>query len=160
MSEKTPKYNITIHAGTDYQIDLSLVADDDSEITDYGALIYMDVLYDGTGSEIDADNEIYMPSGTDWSVVAETLIYNGSEEIIVGNWHVEAQLREYPEASDYFDFNVWMDQEGYHLAIPNDITMQIPFSQGVYDVFVENTETGIRSKLLYGDAQIVRRITR
>ena len=58
MSDRVPQYNITIHAGTDYQIDLSLVADDDTEITDYGALIFNEILTDGTGSEVDADNEL------------------------------------------------------------------------------------------------------
>lgn len=160
MSDRVPQYNITIHAGTDYQIDLSLVADDDTEITDYGALIFNEILTDGTGSEVDADNELYLPAEEDWTIIGDTLVYIGAEEIIVGGWRIEAQLREFPESDDYFDFDVWMDQDGYHLVMANDITRLIPFTQGVYDVFVENVETGVRSKLLYGNANIIRRTTR
>lgn len=160
MSDRVPQYNITIHAGTDYQIDLSLVADDDTEITDYGALIFNEILNDGTGSEVDAENEMYLPSEEDWEVIGDTLIYIGTEEIIVGGWRIEAQLREFSESNDSFDFDYWMDEDGYHLTMTNDITREIPFTKGVYDVFVINVETGIRSKLLFGDANIIRRTTR
>lgn len=160
MSDRVPQYNITIHAGTDYQIDLSLVADDDTEITDYGAYIFDEVLNDGTGSEVDEDNEMYLPSEEDWTAIGDTLIYIGSEEIIIGGWRIEAQLREYPESSDHFDFGNWMDQDGYHLTLSHNETKDIPFTQGVYDVFIENVETGIRSKLLYGNANIIRRTAR
>ena len=159
MSDRVPQYNITIHAGTDYQIDLSLVADDDTELTDYGALIFNEILNDGTGSEVDADNEMYLPS-EDWGLIGDTLIYIGAEEIIVGGWHIEAKLREFPESNESFDFDYWMDEDGYHLTMANDITREIPFTKGVFDVFVENVETGVRSKLLFGDANIVRRTTR
>ena len=159
MIDETPRYNITIFAGTDYQMDLSIIADDDTELSNYGALIFNEILNDGTGSEIDADNELYLPS-EDWIISGDTLIYIGSEEIIVGNWHLEAQLREYAEAVDYYDFDIWVDADGYHMTIGHDITDLIPFTHGVYDVFITNIETGVKSKLLYGEARIMRRTTR
>lgn len=156
---KVPRYNITIHTGTDYQIDLSLVADDDTELSNYGALIYDEILRDGSGSVMDTDNE-RLDCSDDWDISDEVMIYTGSGEIIVGSWELEAQLREFEEASDHFDFDISVDTDGYKLTMSNELTQLIPWSQGVYDVFITNVETGVRSKLLMGDAKIVRRTTR
>ena len=155
MDELT--YNITIHAGADYQIDLAIVADDDTELNNYGALIFDEILRDGTGSSIDDDTYVL---SDDWIISDETIIYIGSEEIIVGNWVLEAQLREYPEAPDHFDFDISVDTDGYKLSLSHELTEKIPYTKGVYDVFVTNVETGVRSKLLRGEATIIRRATR
>ena len=150
-------YNITVHAGSDYQIDLSIIADDETELTDYGALIFDEILRDGSGSTINGDT---YELSDDWIISDDMLIYQGSGQIIVGNWLLSAQLREYPEATDYFDFDVSVDTDGYKLSLSHEQTEKIPFSQGCYDVFVTDVSTGIRSKLISGKAYITRRVTR
>ena len=157
MNEEIPRYNITIHTGTDYQIDLSIIADDDTELTNYGALIYDEILRDGTGSTVSSE---ILNCSDDWDITDEVMFLLDDGQIIVGSWVLEAQLREYPEAHDHFDFDISVDTDGYKLALSHEITERIPWTQGVYDVFITNADTGVKSKLLYGNAKIIRRSTR
>ncbi len=143
-------HDITIKAGADYQIDFKFVADDDSEIGQYGILIWGETLYLDDNSSVsleiwDADIDV-------WSVTGE---------VIAGttNWDLKGQLREFPEAFDYFDFEFSMDADGIHMMMAKEVTELITYIRGHYDVFITDAD-GIRTKLIQGVARIIPQVTR
>ena len=91
---KVPQYNIQIHPGADYKMDLQFLADDEGEITDYSVMVVNGILYDGSGCTYD-DGVMYCTSR--WSEANNTAYYSSE----IGS--LKAQLREYPEGLDCFD---------------------------------------------------------
>lgn len=73
---------------------------------------------------------------------------------------IEAHLREYSEASDYFAFTAVHNNGGGRitLTMPHEDTAEIGYTSGVYDVYV--TQNGTRTKRLYGDVTIVPEVTK
>ena len=147
---KVPQYNIQIYPGADYRLDLQFLADDEGEITDYSVMVVNGILYDGSGCT--ASNHVWYCTDK-WSE-ADHIAYYSSE---IGS--LKAQLREYPEAIDYFDFEISVDKDGYHLVLNHDVTEKIAWSYGVYDVFLIDSD-GNRTKILTGDAEIITGGTR
>lgn len=74
---------------------------------------------------------------------------------------VEAQLREYPEAVDSYDFVCSHNGAGGRITItlPQEITSQISFSYGTYDVFVNLPEGG-RKRPLHGEVTVQDYVTK
>jgi len=74
---------------------------------------------------------------------------------------VEAQLREYPEASDGFEFYTQHNGAGgkITLTMTKEITAEIPFSRGYYDVHVTLAD-GTRKRPLYGEVKITPNVTK
>ena len=74
---------------------------------------------------------------------------------------VEAQLREYPEASDGFDFYTQHNGVGgkITLTMTKEITAEIPYSRGYYDVHVTLAD-GTRKRPLYGEVKIDPNVTK
>ena len=143
-------HDITIKAGADYQIDFRFVADDDSDIGNYGILIWGETLF--LDDESSVENETWNVDVSVWSV---------DGEVIEGrsNWNLLAQLREFPEAFDYFEFQFDLDADGIHMRMPKEITELITYIRGVYDVFIVDAD-GIRTKLIQGAAKIIPQVTR
>jgi len=73
---------------------------------------------------------------------------------------ITAQLREFPEAHDYFEFTTTHNGSGGQIlmVMPHERTEKIPFTQGVYDVFAEDGNNTIE-KYMYGDVVIVPSVT-
>lgn len=74
---------------------------------------------------------------------------------------VEAQLRQYESAVDYFQFVCTHNNQGGAITItlPKEATSLISYSSGYYDVFV-TLASGTRSRVIYGDAKIEANITK
>lgn len=105
-------YNITIHPGEDYQMDI-VYADDD-------------------GTPVD-----------------------------MSGWGITAQLREFPEASDYIDFACQAESEKMTIAMSNQLTRSISYTFGYYDIFITSPAPEyVKTRLIGGKALIVPRITR
>ena len=143
-------HDITIKAGADYQIDFRFIADDDTEAGYYGILIWGETLYLDDQSTITGDT---------WD--ADTGVWSVDGEVIEGtsNWNMTAQLREFPEAFDYFDFEFELDADGIHMMMPKEITEKITYIRGCYDVFITGAD-GVRTKLIQGTARIIPQVTR
>ena len=143
-------HDITIKAGADYQIDFRFLADDDSEIGHYGILIWGEILFLDDASTI---------SGDTW--IADTDVWDVDGEVIEGesNWNLTAQLREFPESFEYFDFDFDLDADGIHMRMPKEVTELITYIRGSYDVFITDS-SGLRTKLIMGTARIIPQVTR
>lgn len=150
-NEHTANFDITMKQGADYMMQIVFQADDDSEVTDYGVMVQ--------------GERIYIADGTDWE--EETLycaeqwgIEVPAERIFVtGRWKIAAQLREFAEDADCFEFQVGMTGDGFFLAMDHETTEKITYGHGVYDVFLIKDD-GNRTKLLMGQANILREVTR
>ena len=128
---EVPNFDINIKAGADYRLTLQFEADDDEEITNYGTTIY-------NGSIFLTDNSVML---------------------LDSKWNIEAQLRVFEESADSFTFGVEASVDGFALVLPKEVTEQIHFARGAYDVFITDIE-GLRDKLLQGKAIITRNVTR
>ena len=146
----TPNYDITIKSGADYQIDFRFASDDDSEIAQYGILIWGEILFLDDLSTI--VSEVWNADEDIWSVDGEAVC--GST-----NWVPEAQLREFPEAFEHFDFQFSIDADGIHMTMPASETKKITYARGFYDVFITDS-SGWRMKLIEGNARIIQQVTR
>ena len=74
---------------------------------------------------------------------------------------VAAQLRQFAEATDSFDFTVSHNGSGGRVKIgmPHEMTVKIPYSSGVWDVFITFPD-GTVVNPIYGDVYIQPRATR
>lgn len=74
---------------------------------------------------------------------------------------VSAQLREYAEAVDYFDFTATNNGAGgkVTLTMPFEDTAQIGYTSGVYDVFVTFPDSSVE-KYMMGDVTIDPNVTK
>lgn len=153
QGEHVPRFDITMKQGADYKLTIQFEADDESEIADYGVMIQNENLYIVDGSVMDEEEETLICSDG-WGIVEE-------EERIytTGKWKIESHLRAFAEAADYFEFTVGMTGDGFFLSMPHSETKMIPYSRGVYDVFLIE-EDGTRTKILMGQARIIREVTR
>ena len=151
---EVPQFDITIKAGADYKLTLQFEADDDSEITNYGTTIYNGTVFLTDNSVIDTEEHAWYPDADEWTIdlTHHALVTNSK-------WQIEAQLREFAEAESCFDFGVEAGNDGFALVLPREITEQIHYARGCYDVFITDTE-GLRDKLLEGTAKIIRNVTR
>lgn len=151
-------YDITIHAGADYQMDLLFEEDDGTPIYLYDLDVDVagGILFDNSGSTI-VDEEMICPVG--WSVEEETLIANASRHYAEGLWEAEAQLRSFPDHFDAFPFGCVVDAEGIHLKMSRSVTAELKFARGAYDVFVLTPE-GKRVKLIQGMVRVIPDVTR
>ena len=98
-------------------------------------------------------------SGADYQLDL-TLREDDDTIIDLSNLTLDAQLREFPEAHDYFDFTVSKDNNVFTLSLDKETTQNLPYTQGVYDIFITNTTTEIRSPLLSGKAIIISQVSR
>ena len=74
---------------------------------------------------------------------------------------VEAQLREYAEASDYLEFTATHNGAGGRVSIymAHEDTAAIPYSAGVYDVYITDADNN-REKYLMGEVTVTPSITK
>ena len=152
-------YDITIHAGADYQLDLLFEEDDGTPIYLYDLDVDVadGILFDNSGSTV-SDEELSCVIG--WSVEeGETLVANASRHYTEGDWNAEAQLRAFPEHRDAGTFVCIVDAEGFHLKMSRTVTAELKFARGAYDVFVLTPE-GRRMKLIQGMVRIIPDVTR
>jgi len=103
---------------------------------------------------------ILIESGSDFALPFTWKDDNG-EPYNLTNAIVTANLREYAEAYDYFEFTCTHNGTGGRITItlPHETTSQIPFTYGVYDVKVELPDGTIKYPLS-GDARIRAGITK
>lgn len=73
---------------------------------------------------------------------------------------VTAQLREFPESLDHFDFSCSHNGQGGQVVIGMSwrVTAKIPYTRGVYDVFVD-FPNDTRKKYLKGKVEIYHNVT-
>ena len=73
---------------------------------------------------------------------------------------VSAQLREFPESRDCFDFVCNHNGEGgrIEISMPWHTTRKIPYTKGVYDVFI-TFPNNTRLKVLKGKVDIIPNVT-
>lgn len=92
---------------------------------------------------------------------ADFQITEDDESIVhdMTGWGIEAQLREFPEATDYFDFTCTADENGFHISMDHTETAKIGYTLGCYDVFITDPY-GNKTKLIKGKAYIAPRATR
>lgn len=102
--------------------------------------------------------DIMIHAGADYTIDFETF-EDDDTSINVEDFSVVAQLREYPEAPDKIEFTCDADETGFHLSLSNSDTAKIPYTQGYYDMFVQNG-TSLRSKFAQGKAYIIPGVTR
>lgn len=153
QGEHVPRYDITMKQGADYLLTIQFQPDDDSEIEDYGVMIQGEILYVVDGSDYE-DSDENMLCSEHWDIdVPDERIF------VTGKWNIEAHLREFAEAADHFAFTVSMAGDGFSLSMPHETTKLITYSRGVYDVFL-NENDGTRTKILMGQARILREVTR
>ena len=74
---------------------------------------------------------------------------------------VEAQLRQYESAVDYFQFVATHNDTGgtVTMTLPKEVTNLVSYSSGYYDVFV-TLSGGSRSRVLHGDVDVKANITK
>lgn len=103
---------------------------------------------------------IKIECGTDFVLPFVCTDDNGNPVDLTGAT-VSAQLREHSGDPDAFDFICTHNGVGGRitLAMPNEVTKEIPFSYGVYDVRV-TLESGVVKEPLYGDARIQDEVTK
>lgn len=160
MNSLTPEFNITIHAGADYKLNLQFQSDDDEVVYDYGALVFDETLYDSTGLTVDEESEELITTD-EWSASSEILVYEGSGNNPYAQMELCAQIREFPEAYDYYDFGISLNNtDGFVLTLDHDTTASIPWALGYYDVFLTNTSDSSRAKILKGKVTVIRGTTR
>ena len=102
---------------------------------------------------------ISVEPGADYDI---DYIYAEDDEtpVDMSGWVIESQLREFPEAKDYFSFSTSADENGIHLHMPYTTTLKIPYTRGYYDVFMTDPDHNTRVKLISGRAFITPRATR
>lgn len=152
---EVPNFDINIKAGADYRLTLQFEADDDEEITNYGTTIYNGSIFLTDNSVIDDEDEhAWYPDPDEW------LLDESKHALLIDSkWNIEAQLRDFEESADSFTFGVEASIDGFVLVLPKEVTEQIHFARGVYDIFITDIE-GLRGKLLQGKAIITRNVTR
>jgi len=74
---------------------------------------------------------------------------------------IEAQLRHFAEDTNFVEFICTHNGAGGRITItlPNEITTSLAWTSGVYEVMVTPVG-GLRTRLLYGDAEIHQNVTR
>lgn len=110
-----------------------------------------------------ADGEkinIVIVAGADFTFTKPWNDDNGNPINLTGST-INAQLRQFSEASDYFDFVCTNNGQGGEITIKmsKDVTKHIAWTSGVYDVFV-TPSGGLRSKVFYGNAEIYHNVTK
>ena len=72
-----------------------------------------------------------------------------------------AQLREFPESLDHFNFSVTHNDDGGKILVKmhHSITERIGYTYGTYDVLLTDAN-GLKERIMYGDAQIIPAVTR
>lgn len=86
---------------------------------------------------------------------------NSGNAIDLTGTTITAHLREFPEASDYYEFTASHTGTSGNimLTLDHDQTGAIGFTMGVYDVFVTYAD-GTQEKVLYGNAEIIHSVTK
>ena len=104
--------------------------------------------------------DIIIEQGFDF-VMAMTLYDLNNNQINLNGSTIEAQMRQFPEATDFFPFEVFHNGLGGRITIkmPHTLTKEISFSSGVYNVIV-NFINGTRVNLIFGDVTIIPEGTR
>ena len=97
--------------------------------------------------------DIYIDCGADF-VLTLTLRDEDGNLVDLTGATVSAQMRENPEANDHFDFTVTHNDDGGKILMrmPPETTEKIPFTEGVYDLFL--TLSGEVMKVIDGKANI------
>ncbi len=103
---------------------------------------------------------ILIESGADFVLPFTWYDNNGNPYDLTGAT-IEGQLRETPSSTDGYDFICTHNGAGGRITItlPYEITSDISFSYGVYDVFV-NMPGGGRKRPLYGEVEVQDHVTK
>lgn len=104
--------------------------------------------------------DITIECGADFSL---NMAIRNSEDALVDltGCTVSAQLREYPEASDYIAFTATHNGEGgkITLSMAHESTAQVGYSAGYYDCFVTFPDTSVQ-KVLWGEVTVIPAVTK
>ena len=97
---------------------------------------------------------IALECGADFVMLHPVTDENGDPKDLTGAT-IEAQLRHFAQDTEYFLFTTYHNGAGGRitLAMPHELTAEISYVDGVYDVFV-NYPDGGREKVLYGNAHM------
>ena len=97
---------------------------------------------------------ITLECGADFVMLHPFTDDNGEPKDLTGAT-IEAQLRHFAQDTEYVMFTATHNNTGgiITLAMPHELTAEISYVDGVYDVFV-NYPDGGREKVLYGNAHI------
>ena len=111
---------------------------------------------------IDIRNEldIFIKPGADFAL-SFTIEDDNDNAVDLTGATVAAQMRQFAEATDCFDFTVSHNGTGGRVKIgmPHEVTTKIPYSSGVWDVFITFPD-GIVINPIYGDVYIGASVTR
>ena len=104
--------------------------------------------------------DIAIDAGADFAMSFNITDNNDSVVDLTGA-KIEAQLRQFSEANDYFPFTVTHSgiTGRVKISMPHEMTAEIPFSSGVYDVKITFND-GTVKKPFYGEAYINPEVTR
>lgn len=103
---------------------------------------------------------ILMECGADFTM--GIVIRDDSNSLVdLTGYTVTAQLREYAEAQDYFEFTATHNNAGGRITIsmPHEDTAQISYTSGVYDVFIIDTNN-ISEKVVKGEVTVDPNVTK
>ena len=97
---------------------------------------------------------IALECGADFVMLHPVTDENGDPKDLTGAT-IEAQLRHFAQDTEYYLFTTYHNGAGGRItmAMPHELTAEISYVDGVYDVFV-NYPDGGREKVLYGNAHI------
>ena len=104
-------------------------------------------------------HDIKIKQGGDYSI---DFIYTDDDEnpIDLTNWTIFSHIRQTPQSYDYFPFTCSADENGIHLSLSKELTDEITFSKGFYDVFITDPNNEKRTPLIQGEVTIIPRSTR
>ena len=107
-----------------------------------------------------AQLNILIETGADF-VLPHTIYDNDHNPVDLTGARVTAQLREFAEAADAYDFICWHNGTGgkIWISMPHETTSQIPFAEGEYDVKVTLAD-GTVSYPLVGDVIVREGVTK
>lgn len=97
--------------------------------------------------------------GEDYSV---DFSYTEDDETPVDmtGWGIEAVIRDFPEANDFIPFTCTADETGFHLKMSRDLTNELTYSRGYYDLFITDPDNDNRVPLVSGRVSIIPRTSR
>ncbi len=104
-------------------------------------------------------HDIEIKRGTDYNLDIQ-MVDDNNNPVDVSGFEWKAQLRERPETGLHYVFSIsTIPEEGkVTLSMPHDVTDQIMFHNGVYDLFY-TSDNSLRECLLQGKVSMIWKAT-
>ena len=103
------------------------------------------------------EHNLTIQAGSDYTIDFLTQEDDGTP-IDVAWAEVESQLREKAEHHNALPFDCYADETGVHLAMSHEVTAEIDYTRGEYDVFL--LFDGSRTAFARGSVEIIPAVTR